>query len=508
MISKRNVISLASIVMALFMTSLSIRGEEPGRAIRIGSKKFTESVILAELAAQLGEAAGTNVSLRQELGGTRMLWDALTAGEIDLYPEYTGTIAREIFREKTVDNDAALERMLSEKKIQMSRPLGFSNRYAIGMLRQKAEQVGIRTISDLAQRPMLRFGLSDEFLNRADGWPGLLSRYGLAGSYVRGLDHDLAYKGLADGSIDVIDLYTTDPEIHYYNIRVLDDDRGYFSDNKAVLLYRADLRQRASNALKSILRLEGSVDNQAMIAMSGAVKTGRRTERDVAAQYLAVNFGILAREQPQGVASRILERTKEHLWLTSLSLSAAILISIPLGVIAAKHVVLGHTILAAVGVMQTIPSLALLVFMIPVLGIGAPPAIAALSFYSLLPIVRNTALGLTNIPPAIRNSAIALGLTPAQSLWLVELPMASPAILDGMKTAAVINIGTATLGALIGAGGYGQPIFTGVRLDDFGLILEGALPAAVLALLVQAAFELAERYLVPKGLRLKPNLSL
>ncbi len=169
---------------------------------------------------------------------------------------------------------------------------------------------------------------------------------------------------------------------------------------------------------------------------------------------------------------------------------------------------LGQAILALVSIMQTIPSLALLVFMIPILGIGAPPAIAALFLYSLLPIVRNTASGLTSIPLSIRNSAIALGLTPMRRLRLVELPMASPAILAGMKTAAVINVGTATLGALIGAGGYGQPIFTGVRLDNFNLILEGAVPAALLALVVQGLFELAEHYLVPRGLRLKPNQSV
>jgi osmoprotectant transport system permease protein len=141
-------------------------------------------------------------------------------------------------------------------------------------------------------------------------------------------------------------------------------------------------------------------------------------------------------------------------------------------------------ILALVSIVQTIPSLALLVFLIPILGIGAQPAIAALFLYSLLPIVRNTASGLTNIPLSIHNSAVALGLTSMRRLRLVEIPMASPAILAGMKTAAVINVGTATLGALIGAGGYGQPILTGIRLDNFNLILEGAVPAALLALIV------------------------
>jgi osmoprotectant transport system permease protein len=238
------------------------------------------------------------------------------------------------------------------------------------------------------------------------------------------------------------------------------------------------------------------------------LKFDRRTEADVAAQFVATNFGIANSKRNEGMAARLLRRTAEHLKLTFLSLAAAILIALPLGIAAARRPTLGQMILALVSIVQTIPSLALLVFLIPILGIGAPPAIAALFLYSLLPIVRNTASGLANIPLSIHNSAVALGLTPMRRLKLVEIPMASPAILAGMKTAAVINVGTATLGALIGAGGYGQPILTGIRLDNFNLILEGAVPAALLALIVQWLFELAEHYLVPHGLRLKPSVDV
>src|SRR5690606_5381782 len=154
------------------------------------------------------------------------------------------------------------------------------------------------------------------------------------------------------------------------------------------------------------------------------------------------------------------------------------------------------------GLLQTLPSLAVFVFMIPLFGIGAAPAIAALFLYSLLPIVRNTHAGLTAIPIELRETAAAIGLPPATRLWRVELPLALRPILAGIKTAAVINVGTATLGALIGAGGYGQPILTGIRLDDLGLIFEGAIPAAILALLVQGLFEAVEYGLTPRGLRL------
>lgn len=496
---------LPLITALVIVAASSTLADIPGSEIRIGSKKFTESVILAEIAAKLCASVGASVVLRQELGGTRLLWDALLARDIDAYPEYTGTLMHEILAKEGVADEASLSRALVNRGLRVSRPLGFNNTYALGMMPHRAEQFGIAKISDLGRYPALRLGLSDEFLNREDGWPALRAAYGIGSANVRGLDHDIAYKGLVDGSIDVVDLYTTDAEISYYGIRILDDDRRHFPDNQAVLLYRADLERYAPKALTAMLRLEGRIDVPAMIAMNRAVRIYRRPETEVAAQFVTNNFGLVVRERPMGLANRFLHRTIEHLRLTVLSLAAAILFGLPLGVVAAKRPALGQAILAAASVMQTIPSLALLVFMIPILGIGAMPAIAALFLYSLLPIIRNTASGLTNISPSIRNSAIALGLTPIRRLVLIEIPLAAPAILAGMKTAAVINVGTATLGALVGAGGYGQPIFTGIRLDNFSLILEGAIPAALLALAVQGLFEVAERRLVPHGLRIKPN---
>lgn len=475
-------------------------------AIRVGSKKFTESVILADIASDLARSTGAQVIHRQELGGTRILWDALLTGEIDLYPEYTGTLMREILAGDGVTDEASLVRILAAHGIKMSRSLGFSDTYALGMTSAAADYLNIRTISDLAAHGGIRFGLSNEFLNRSDGWPSLRDAYGLSDANLRGLDHDLAYRALAAGSIDVTDLYTTDAEITVYKLRVLDDDRGHFPNYDAVLLYRNDLETRDPKALRSMLELQGRIDTSAMIAMNRAVQIDHHGEVAVAADFVAANFGQSISSPAVGIVGRILERTLEHLTLTLISLAAAIGVAIPLGILAARHRRSGQAILTAVSIVQTIPSLALLVMMIPILGIGGPPAIAALFLYSLLPIVRNTSSGLLNISPSIRNSAIAIGLRPMHRLRLVELPMALPAILAGIKTAAVINVGTATLGALIGAGGYGQPILTGIRLNDFGLIMEGAVPAAVLALAVQALFDLAERYMVPRGLRL-PSLS-
>jgi osmoprotectant transport system permease protein len=149
-------------------------------------------------------------------------------------------------------------------------------------------------------------------------------------------------------------------------------------------------------------------------------------------------------------------------------------------------------------------SLALLALLVPVpfLGISPATAIVALFLYSLLPIVRNTATGLQDIPPDLRDSAEALGLSRSARLTRVDLPLASRSILAGIKTSAVIAVGTATLAALIGAGGLGEPIVSGLNLNDHATILEGAVPAALLALLVQGAFELADRAFIPRGLRL------
>lgn len=468
--------------------------------ITVASKKFTENVLLGEMARLLLEHDGIAAVHRDQLGGTRFLWDGLVSGDVDAYPEYTGTLTQEIFARRPVVDMADLGAALHEQGIGMTPPLGFNNTYALGMDRDRAEALGIRKISDLAGHPALRLGFSNEFMDREDGWPGLQAAYGLGALAARGLDHDLAYRGIASGALDVTDLYTTDAEIDYYDLAVLQDDRGYFPEYQAVFLYRLDLHTRARTVLH---RLAGALPESTMVRLNAAVKIERKTETEVAAGFLAATFDwdTMPDVQAPSRAARIWATTVDHLYLVVLSLLAAILVAIPLGIWAAKQPRAAQLILGIVGVIYTIPALALLVFMIPLLGIGGPPALLALFLYSLLPIVRNTYAGLQDIPPALQESARVLGLPPAARLRLVELPLATRAILAGIKTSAVINVGTATLGALIGAGGYGQPILTGIRLDDVGLILEGAVPAALLALAVQGGFEVVERFVLPAGLR-------
>jgi osmoprotectant transport system permease protein len=461
-----------------------------GHEVRVGSKVFTESVVLGEIASQLCAASGVPAVHRRELGGTQVLWQALRAGAIDVYPEYTGTIREEILGGRGLE-------ALDAEGVRVVARLGFDDSYAIGV---KKDAPFVR-ISELGAHPELRLGFSNEFLSRADGWPALRAAYGLPQTDVRGLDHTLAVRALADGAIDATDLYTTAAEIRAFGLRALDDDRRHFPAYDAVLLARADLAPEARTALA---RLDGAIDRQTMIAMNARAKLDRVPEATVAADWLAVHLGVVGATHAEGRAARIWRTTRDHLVLVALSLFAAVVCALPLGILAARRPRLGHVVLAVAGVIQTIPSLALLVVLIPLLGIGAPPAIVALFLYSLLPIVRNTHAGLNDIPAATREAAAAIGLPARARLRLVELPMATRAILAGIKTSAVINVGTATLGALVGAGGYGQPILTGIRLDDVGLILEGAVPAAALALIVQALFDLAERWLVPRGLRIQP----
>lgn len=482
--------------------AVSTCGCKPTALLRLGSKADNETTILAEMVAQLARSLTVDVELRRKLGGTPVLWKALLAGQIDLYPEYTGTLREQIFKNPRL-TETDLRAELARLGIGMSEPLGFANNYALGMRATVAQRLGVRRISQLLQHPDLVFGFSPEFLNREDGWPGLQARYGLPQRDVRSMDHQLAYKALAAGELAATDLYTTDAEIKRFDLIALDDDRNYFPSYQAVFLYRLAAAEALPGLFVQLKKLEGQLSEADMIGLNTQAQSGL-SEEVVAAAFLRERFGISATAN-QPSAAYVWQLTLQHLKLVSISLAAAVLVAVPLGIFAAYSRRLGQALLAVTGVIQTVPSLALLVLIIPlpiVGGIGQRPAIVALFLYSLLPIVRNTYTGLRDIPQSLRESAESLGLSGRAQLWQIELPLASRSILAGIKTAAVINVGTATLGAFIGAGGYGEAIMAGVQLQDTGKILLGALPAAVLALLVQGLFELIERLAVPRGLRL------
>jgi osmoprotectant transport system permease protein len=485
-----------ALVVALGVALAAAAAAAEDATLRVGSKRFTESYILGEILREAAARAGARAEHRPGLGNTGIVYAALASGAIDVYPEYTGTIAREILKVEGGVPPDELNRRLAPLGLGIAAPLGFNNTYALAMREGDAARLGIRTISDLARHPDLRLGLTQEFIGRADGWPGLKRAYGLPFATPAGIDHGLAYEALAAGRIDVKDVYSTDAKIERYGLRVLEDDRGFFPRYDAVLLYRLDLPQRLPAAWRALAALAGRIDGPRMIRLNAAAELDGRSF----AQAAALFFDAAAAGAPPRTFLGTLfgpdfwRLTREHLLLVVASLAAAVVIGVPLGVLAAKVRAAGQPVLAAVGVIQTIPALALLAFLIAALGrIGTWPALVALFLYALLPIVRNAHAGIEGIRPGMRQAALALGLRPRDRLLAIELPLAAPTILAGVKTSAVINVGTATIAAFIGAGGYGERIVQGLALNDHAMLVAGALPAAVLALVAQGAFELAER---------------
>lgn len=482
---------------------LALAGCTRPAKVVIASKQDAETTILAEMAVQLVRASGVSASLQQGLGGTPVVWQALRSGDIDAYPEYTGTLAIQILHDPKLGSEAELRSALAPLGLGITRPLGFANNYALGMLADKASSLNINSISDLAKHPTLRLRFSSEFMGRSDGWPGLQKRYSLPQLDVAGMDHQLAYRGLAAKSLDVTDLYTTDAEIRTLNLKVLADDAKYFPTYEAVFVYRLDLETRSPATIAALRTLEGKLTETTMIDLNAQAKS-QVEPAAVASTFLASKgFSVSANVETRW--QRFVQQTREHSLMVAISLAASILVAVPLGIVAARRPAFGQISLSLAGILQTVPSLALLALLIPVVGhTGLLTALIALFLYSLLPILRNTVTGLQGISPSLIEAADGLGLPAATRLWRVELPLASPAILAGIRTAAVITVGTATLGALIGAGGYGQSILQGVQLADTVRILDGAIPAALMALVVDGIFALVERRLVPKGLRIKP----
>ncbi|QGJ70420.1 Substrate-binding region of ABC-type glycine betaine transport system [Planctomycetales bacterium 10988] len=467
----------------------------------VGSKSFTEAIILGEVATLLLRERGFEVRHERALGDAST-YQALVRGNIDLYVEYTGTIRQSIFHGKNLKADEEIPAALEEDGISMTDSLGFENSFALGMKADEAEALKIKTISDLRRHPALKFGFTESFLNRGDGWPGLQRHYQLPQSNPRGMAHDLAYVALENEDLDVVDLYTTDAEIVKFDLVSLEDDQNYFPQYEAVILYRNDLEERYPGSLEVLQKLTGTIDSQMMQQLNALVKIEKESDRQAAASFLKSTFDIEVEVSQRTLWGQLWLRTKEHLFLVGVAMLLGTLVAIPLGILADWMPRLGKVILATVSILQTVPALALLALMVPLLGINSPPAIAALFCYSMLPIVRNTHAGLAGISPAYQESAEVLGLSPWQQLLKIELPLASPLIMAGIKTSTVLSIGFATLGAFIGAGGYGEPILTGIRLQDTYQILQGAIPAALMAIGAELLFDAAEGYIVPKGLRL------
>lgn len=466
--------------------------------VRVGAKHFTEGYILSEIISQLLESEGFKVERRYNLGGTLVCFEALKNNAIDIYPEYSGTLLSEILKESNLTYQGINDVLRLKFNVEMADPYGFNNAYALVIKKQLSEGKNIHTISDVKNHPEMKLGLSYEFLKREDGWDNLAKNYSLPQIPV-GLEHGLAYQAVDQNKIDLTDAYATDGEIAKYDLVALQDDHYFFPNYKATSLYRQGIDPKVKNVLS---KLSGRIDEKRMQAMNASVLYDKKTFEQVATSFLMYEGLILKRQaERKSTINDILQKACTHLLLTFSALLLAICFSIPLGVWLYWHPVISKSIFYLTGLLQTIPSIALLAIMIPLFGIGVVPAIVALFLYAVLPILRNTLTGLQSVDPLLKKVADGIGMNRFQKLKVVEFPLALPMIIAGIRTAAVINVGTATLAAFIGAGGLGEFIVTGLALNNAELILRGALPAATLAFVVEFGFNLLEKWWIPKHLR-------
>ncbi|MEO6693913.1 MAG: glycine betaine ABC transporter substrate-binding protein [Ignavibacteria bacterium] len=471
------------------------------QTITVGAKHFNEGYILSEILSRLFESEGYTVDRKFNLGGTLVCYEALVNRGIDIYPEYTGTISEAILKTNEKISFDELKERLKSINLEISNEYGFNNTYAFALKKEQAQSLNLTTISDLKAHPQLKLGLSYEFLNREDGWKNLSKIYELPQTPV-GLEHGLAYKAIEDGQIELTDAYSTDGEIPEYSLTILKDDKNFFPKYSAVSFYRTD----ADKKMKEIVgRISGKISETEMQDMNEEVLYENKNFAEVADNFLRkknlIANNISQSDVKVSMISEIIPKALQHLKITFISLLLAILVAVPLGILLYFYSSASKPVIYIAGLLQTIPSIALLAFMIPLFGIGVIPAIIALFLYGLLPILRNTTIALFTVDPLLKEVAEGIGLTRMQKLINIELPLSMPTIIAGIRTAAVINIGTATLAAFIGAGGLGEFIVTGLALNNTKLILMGAVPAAILAILTEIVFEIAERIIIPKHLQ-------
>lgn len=522
----RLIVSLPAVLALVGARPKELTGQATtNRPIVVASKPFGESYLLCEMFAQLLESRGYTVERKPGLGATEIAFRALRSGAIDVYPEYTGTGLVAVLHDSLSDSVAADARAVfshvarefeQRYGLRWLPPLGFQNTYAIAVTRKTADRYNLRTLSDLARESQhLTAGFTADFIGRSDGLVGLSRVYGIHPRGVRPLAPAVKYQALAAGAVDVIDGYSTDGLLAKYDLITLVDDRHFFPPYEAAALVRSDFARRQPGAIATLTLLSDKLDEMTMRRLNRRVEVDGADVKTVAADELTA-LGLVSAgtarygqretssESAAGFASYLWGRratlatlTVRHLELVAIALLAAVLIAIPLGLLLERGRAVAEPVIGGLGVLQTIPSIALLAFMIPLLGVGVVPALVALWLYALYPIARGTYSGVRDADPDAVAAAEALGTTPMQRLMWVRLPLAAPVIMAGVRTAAVITVGAATLAAFIGAGGLGEPIVAGLALADTRMILSGALPAALLALVVDGVLAIVERAVAP-----------
>ncbi len=494
----------ASILIITFLSASAFAD-----TIKIGSKRFPESQLLAEIMSLMIENnTGLQVDRKFGLGGTLICFEALKSNNIDMYPEYTGTGLTAILKEELngLDTEQVYKKVSDDFKKNFAQiwlqPFGFNNTYALAI----SKKFDIKTISDL--KPVLdklHVALSHEFINRSDGYEGLVKHYGFSFPDMVGMEHGLVYKAIEGGKIDLTDAYSTDGNLIRYNLALLEDDKKFFPPYYAAPVVRQEILKKYPEVEKVLNQLHNQITNEEIIKLNYKVEVQGEGYENVARQFLIDKKFITDFTKKVKTERKIpiIKLGIQHILITLSATALAIFVGLPIGLLISRYSSYAGPVLAFIGVIQTIPSLAILGFMIPIFGIGLPPAIAALFLYGLLPIIRNTYTGITSVDPALKEAGKGMGMTSLQLMLMLELPLSTRIIMAGIRTAMVINIGTATLAAFIGAGGLGELIVTGLSLNDNNLILWGAIPSALLALIVDFLLARLESLLEPKGLKLK-----
>ena len=495
------------------------------KKVIIGSKIFTENILLSEiLSILLEENYGFKVIRQFNLGGTKLVFDSLRNAEIDIYPEYTGTGYTMLLKLSGETNPRKTYKIVKKqflKKFQLvwSLPLGFENTYALTVRKSDPRFKKINSIEGLkGQTHLFKIGMDHEFMERKDGFQNFVKKYSLEfeKNYLKTMDQGLMYSALKNKKVDMVMAYSTDGRIKSFNLKALKDNRKFFPSYEVAYLTRSAILQQFPQLKKAFKELEGNITEKEIISLNNQVDQLKYETYQVARNFLIKKNLLIDDLQDlknDSVIDYYISKREyffkifyEHILLICVSLFLALLVAIPIGILANYNSKVEKLVFITVNTLQTIPSLALLAIFIPFLGIGFLPAIVTLFIYSLLPIIRNTFEGIKNIDRSFIEAGAGVGLNTIQILRFIQIPLALPVILAGVRTSAVIVVGTATLAAFIGAGGLGDPIFRGIATLNSKLIFLGAVPACLLAIILDRTLTLLEKVMVSKGLKLEKNI--
>lgn len=486
-------------------------------SLTIAGKTFTEQEVLVDLLTWVlkEERPGLTVHKRKNLGGTSVTFEAVRSGDIDMYVEYSGTAYYSIFKQteklsKKQIHEYLIER-LDKENLHWSTPLGFNNTYAI-LVKDNDKNKDIHKVSDLKElAPDLIIGTDPEATSRPDGYEAFTQTYQLDFKSQKMMNSGLLYKSTDNDKVDVIIGYSTDGRILVTGLKVLEDDLGFFADYSASVLINKDTLKKHPWIKRALAKLHHQIDDQTMQALNARVDFEKMDSVTVTKKF-AADKGWITPKGPVIVKRQsfldfivskkdfLLVKLYEHLLLTFWAFLLVTVIGVSLGVLSYYKTRVQKVVFLAVNLCQTVPSLALFGMLIPLLGIGIKPSLVALVLYALLPIVRNTYTGLCEVEPSILETCEILGMNKRQILFKVLLPMSLVTISAGLRTSLVIIVGTATIASFIGAGGLGDPIFQGITSLNNRLILLGAIPAALLAILLDFLLHYSTRFLLSPGL--------